>query len=356
MRTAFAASLACAAVLGVSAAPSIHVSTGVPAQVNGVDNLSITTVVTNTGDEALKILNNPGSALVSAETKTFEIANDKGSPAFTGMLVKYSPQYVVKNNDPADFTVLQPGESREVTHSLAGVYDFATAGPGEYKVSPLNTFQYVDGSGNLATIEATTEPATFEIGGNLVSSKVLHRRQPRLVGRQNSPQFLNCGDPQKAQVSSAVRAAEGYAQQATAYMSQVNRNTDRYSTWFGPYDANRAATVRSHFQRIMGQATRSTYDCAPPSCPNQSTFAYVYASQPGRVYLCGAFWRAPLTGTDSMAGTIVHEQTHFDINGGTRDHQYGQQGCKALASQRPDLAVMNADSHEYFAENNPAQQ
>lgn len=56
-----------------------------------------------------------------------------------------------------------------------------------------------------------------------------------------------------------------------------------------------------------------------------------------------------------MAGTIVHEHTHFDIYGGTRDHAYGQEPCKALASQDPDTAIANADSHEYFAENNPAQ-
>ncbi|KAB5588437.1 Peptidyl-Lys metalloendopeptidase [Ceratobasidium theobromae] len=59
------------------------------------------------------------------------------------------------------------------------------------------------------------------------------------------------------------------------------------------------------------------------------------------------------TGTDSKAGTIVHEQTHFDEYGGTRDHAYGQHGCQELAQKDPNTAVMNADSHEYFAENNP---
>ena len=31
------------------------------------------------------------------------------------------------------------------------------------------------------------------------------------------------------------------------------------------------------------------------------------------VYVCGAFWSAPATGTDSKAGTLVHEMCHhFD--------------------------------------------
>ena len=27
----------------------------------------------------------------------------------------------------------------------------------------------------------------------------------------------------------------------------------------------------------------------------------------GHVYLCGAFWSAPTTGTDSKGGTLIHE-------------------------------------------------
>ena len=52
-------------------------------------------------------------------------------------------------------------------------------------------------------------------------------------------------------------------------------------------------------------------------------------------------------------GTLVHEASHFKINGGTDDLVYGQAGCKNLAIRNPDQAVKNADSHEYFAENNP---
>ena len=75
----------------------------------------------------------------------------------------------------------------------------------------------------------------------------------------------------------------------------------------------------------------------------------------GTVYLCGAFWDAPTTGTDSKGGTLVHESSHFTDNGGTEDYVYGQSSAKSLASSDPDEAVYNADNHEYFAENNPAQ-
>jgi peptidyl-Lys metalloendopeptidase len=40
---------------------------------------------------------------------------------------------------------------------------------------------------------------------------------------------------------------------------------------------------------------------------------------------------------------------------GTNDWTYGQSSCKSLARSNPSHAIDNADSHEYFAENSPAQ-
>ncbi|CAE6350519.1 unnamed protein product [Rhizoctonia solani] len=48
------------------------------------------------------------------------------------------------------------------------------------------------------------------------------------------------------------------------------------------------------------------------------------------------------------AGTIVHENSHFTVNGAPEDHVYGQGEAQALAKSNPAWAVMNADSHEYL--------
>lgn len=61
----------------------------------------------------------------------------------------------------------------------------------------------------------------------------------------------------------------------------------------------------------------------------------------------GAFWNAPLEGTDSKAGTIIHEASHFPEYAGTSDHAYGQSACRDLAKSDPGRAVMNA---EYVAQ------
>lgn len=88
MRVAFTAVLASVAILDVSAAPSLLMKLVAPESVTDVDSFSITAIVTNTGTETLKLLNDPRSVLSSDEAYTFSIVNEKGSPEFTGMFFK----------------------------------------------------------------------------------------------------------------------------------------------------------------------------------------------------------------------------------------------------------------------------
>ncbi|KAB5588397.1 Peptidyl-Lys metalloendopeptidase [Ceratobasidium theobromae] len=128
MCTAFTASLACTIVFGVSTTLSVTVLIIIPPQVNDVDNLSAITTAHNNSTKTLKLLNDSCSVLSDTETNTFDISNDNGSPEFTGMLMN-SPNNIVKTNDLADFTVLAPGQSHQVIHNLAGMYNFTNAGP-----------------------------------------------------------------------------------------------------------------------------------------------------------------------------------------------------------------------------------
>jgi len=193
-----------------------------------------------------------------------------------------------------DFLVLKPGET--VTHlaELSGVYDFAKTG--EYSV------QF-----------AVESLSLFD---------------PAAAHRQN------------------MRDASGYLQ-------SHNTGGSRYTTWFGVYNSARYGTVKTHFTAIVDAMTNApiTVDC---KCSN-SAYAYVYPAQPYKIYVCRAFWNAPLNGTDSKAGTLVHEMSHFNVVAGTDDVVYGQTGAKNLALSDPAKAITNADSHEYFAENTPAQ-
>ena len=75
-----------------------------------------------------------------------------------------------------------------------------------------------------------------------------------------------------------------------------------------------------------------------------------------RLFAAVDVWDAPMTGTDSKAGTRICEISHFTVAAGTDDCAYGQAAAKNLAISDPYKAINNAASHEYFAENTPFQQ
>ncbi|KAG8906552.1 hypothetical protein FRB99_006666 [Tulasnella sp. 403] len=315
--------------------------------VSSVDDFVLKTTITNNGVEAVTLLNDPNSILTPQwKTDVFGIVGPHGTPAkFGGVKVKWSPKLAVANGQ---FTTLTPGQSLEVEHNLNGVYNLTDCGLGEYTISAKPDFKVISSSGELSTVTATIENHNARFSGKLSSSKPISL--PPTATRKKAVGFASCDSAQQSKISTAAKSAQSYISSANSYLAKLDSGTERYTTWFGSYTSSRGDTIKSHFSLMNNDPLNTTYDC---SCNATDTFAFVYPNQPGYIHLCGAFWNAPNTGTDSRAGTIVHESSHFTVNGGTQDHVYGQDGCKNLANSDPDQAIFNADSHEYFAENNP---
>ena len=164
--------------------------------------------------------------------------------------------------------------------------------------------------------------------------------------------YISCTTTHKSQIVSAVSSALSYADSSYIYLSMTPSAKQRYMTWYSTSLAN-WNTLKKHYQNIKTALNSKSisFNCG---CTQSNTYAYVYANSPYVIYLCDAFWLAPTTGTDSKAGTLVHEISHFTVVAGTQDYAYGQAACKSLAIRNPTQAIQNADSHEYFAENNPA--
>ncbi|KAL0070429.1 hypothetical protein AAF712_002260 [Marasmius tenuissimus] len=317
---------------------------------DGVENSKVITSLVNTGDSSLKLLRDPRTIISSLPTDSFTITDISGaSPTFIGAFAKFVPDYVVRNNIEEAFIILNPGEIFEVKHDLSMAYNFTSSGEGVYDIRAKNLFMYVEPTTNeIGQLEAIHEaPLTTSIAGNLAYVAHVPRHNKRV-------QYASCSSSQQSQLVSAASAAIDYANSAYDYLNSHNSSTSRYASWFGTYDATRHDTVLSHFNNIKGFpfADSATYNC---SCTEPGTFAFVNRATFGVINLCGAFWSAPLTGTDSMGGTLVHESSHFTQIANTYDIVYGQGGCRAFALNDPGVVVGNADSHEYFAENNPAE-
>jgi peptidyl-Lys metalloendopeptidase len=165
-----------------------------------------------------------------------------------------------------------------------------------------------------------------------------------------STSYVKCTTTEQSLLTAARTQASTYSADASSYLNAGTLDS-RYTTWFGYYNTLRYGTVTSHFNSILNAMNTAdiTFDC---KC-RKKYYAYVYANKPYVIHLCRVYWTAPPTGTDSQAGTLIHEMSHFNTVAGTNDWVYGQSGAMSLAITDPQEAVTNADNHEYFAENNP---
>ena len=250
----------------------------------------------------------------------------------------------------ADYVTLQPGESFTRTVDLGKYYDLSQTGKYSirYDVAASSLFSEKGNAFRKDTLASNKIDLAIEGRANYVLPVIT----PDAVTGLNS--YNRCSGTQQATLVSARNQASTYAANALSYMYAGTAGA-RYTTWFGSYDLNRFTTVKYHFETI-GQAIDTAsikFDC---SCKQKNAFAYVYTNQPYTIYICSLFWTAPLAGTDSKGGTLIHEISHFTVVASTDDWAYGQGAAQNLAITDPNKAVDNADSHEYFAENTPFQQ
>jgi peptidyl-Lys metalloendopeptidase len=297
--------------------------------------------------------------LAGIENDLFVVERDGERVPYTGRLVKRAaPQ-------ARDYVRIPGGESVSVTFDLASVYDLRQ--PGNYTVryeaAGIGVVREDFQRGQTVQVlvdalESNTESLTLT-GADLRGPEVISAPMLFAGDKALTPSYLNCTSSRISQIGSSLTNAQNYATSAYNFLVNLptaSRSTDaRYKTWFGAYTSSRYSTVQSHFNNLKNAFAGQTFQLDCDCASDNSLYAFVYANQPYHVHLCGAFFAAPATGTDSKAGTLVHETSHFTVVAGTADNAYGQSACKSLAISNPTKAVNNADSHEYFAENNPFQ-
>ncbi len=319
------------------------------------DDVELNVTITNTSATPQYILkwHTPFGGI---EDHIFEVTRD-------GVKLPYLGAHYKRAAPTArDYYVLKPGASHTTRVEISALYDMSVTGDYSvrYHAASVNLFtSKTDTQGKVAVAsqvdEIASAPATMFINGrqargSAASDELSKVQGGGMVGTQ-AVSFASCTSSQQSTITSAIAAAKTMANNSTSYLNNGTRGT-RYTKWFGAYTSSRYATARSHFANIKTALDTKpvVVDC---SC-KQSYYAYVYPTQPYKIYVCNAFWSAPMSGTDSKGGTLVHELSHFNVVAGTDDHAYGQSAAASLAKSNPTKALDNADSHEYFAENTPA--
>lgn len=161
-----------------------------------------------------------------------------------------------------------------------------------------------------------------------------------------------------------ISEATTRVQMALGTVPRVPEATQLFRTWFGNTTPR---TIHGNFSRIHAGIQAGVVLIKDPDPAKNNVFGYVYPdgpNNPPRIYLCNAFWRAGRVSwqnkggivarkdgreaDDNPLGVLLHELSHIFCR--TQDHQYGKSGCRALATNSPNLAANNADNHEYYAE------
>jgi len=301
------------------------------------DNVLVTVTLTNTSGTVQHLLRwrTPQQGL---DAPLFEVQRDGQPVRYLGRRIKRAAP------EPADYLQLAPGAALTHTVELSRFYEMRMTG--NYTIryrspalpAPATTAGAVVG-------ELASNPVTIRVDG---SSTPLPQDAAAA-----GPGFANCSKAQQTQLVTAMAAGRAMAADSQAYLTSGASYGARYALWFGAQDAARGAKVTANVTAIKdafeNKPVRIDCDC------DESYFAYVYPARPYTVWVCKAFWAAATSGTDSRGGTLMHELSHFDVVAGTDDHVYGQTGAAELARSAPQRAIDNADSHEYFGENTPAQ-
>jgi peptidyl-Lys metalloendopeptidase len=181
-----------------------------------------------------------------------------------------------------------------------------------------------------------------------------------LAGGAEAATFERCTKAQIATARAAIRDAHALAGDAARAVS----DSPAYARWFGRWNEGRAATVRETLQAIgAALASDGLHVVCPPPGPGEcplTIIAWVMPDETLEVNLCPSFFTMPgvrgvvatshVFETGTREGTIIHEVSHFDLVAATGDHCYGRTDCGDMARRDPDLAVRNADSLQYFAE------
>ena len=324
--------------------------------------------LTNNGDEDLYVLKwyTPLEGLNSDCLKV--VRNERSKVAYDGPMIKRGLP------GPDDYVLIPAGKT--VTADVDVSESYAVSKPANYQVElNIQALEHVSApvvpNNGVVSALAKSTPQLQSVTDGKTKFKVKKgslQIPTRGAAARRVSETLAKSTGADASEGAAVTAAEPLpssitggtvSQQALAKQAHIDgfhlcesalaglANNIQFKEWFGAYTAARLKKVKTAFAKIRDRMKTVvfTYDLSGTGCKS-GWFAYTHKGDT-TIWFCGAFWAAPATGTDSKAGTVVHEHSHSDAN--TDDVTYGQTNARALATSKPDQAVRNADNYEYYA-------
>ncbi len=267
-----------------------------------------------------------------------------------------------------EYSVIQPGGALSAELDITNVYPIEHTG--KYTVSAEFNAVFFNAPPEEVE-EVNVPPVSFEVvAGDANDAPIktlgaIARESEKLEERANEPDTaanillppitLNASDEERTLIRQAHYVAYRFLCYAYSNLSLgAEDENQHFYMVFGVHDPARFQLVKKVIGKIRDTLTREqiTYQMTDPFTEPDydTTFGYTFIGT-RKIYLCGAWKRAPLAASDSKMGTFAHELSHAICSVNKKsDEKYGRRECRALALSDPSHAVDNADSYEFFIE------
>jgi peptidyl-Lys metalloendopeptidase len=201
---------------------------------------------------------------------------------------------------------------------LSSAYDLSRTG--EYIVtfrSPLQHASLSDGSqlkqanglpmlAQSASLRLWVD-GTDQLGANKGADNTAGKGKPGTGGTiVNGVTYKGCSTTQISGAGDAVVSARAYSENAKGYSTPA-RWVRAIRPGSAPTPRLVTALLNSTSSISMPPSTRAAGRSRSTAAATRTTTPTFYPTRPYEIFVCRAFWTAPRTGTDSRAGTLIHE-------------------------------------------------
>ncbi|KAK7464141.1 hypothetical protein VKT23_006305 [Stygiomarasmius scandens] len=306
--------------------------------INSIEDLKLLAEVTNTGSEAVRVLKY-GTVLDSLPTKSFSVSKNGTDVDFTGV------RLTVKDTKAA-FTTIESGQTISVTHSVADIFDFSSAGTGTFSFTPNAELKIAGAESSAASKFSINVPSVdVEVTGP-ISKKA--KRATDICENASEASFIDAAQTEGKELASI---ASGYITGGAGE-----------SIFTQYYGSNSPSEIAGVFNAVANENDASRTQVpflVPLSCTDDlgvcdgNVIAYTVVSTTN-IYFCDIFFdEVPsdslCTGTSVASrnirgGTVLHEMTHAVA--GTTDIIYG---CDQDIALDDEESAANADNYNCFS-------
>jgi peptidyl-Lys metalloendopeptidase len=384
----------------VHASGKLQIVLAVPAAQQDKEVGKIVFSMQNVGDQPISVLKwktpfvEAGGRLAS---NIFVVSDSAGKPvSYIGRNVKFV------NMNADSFIELRPGQS--ITKTIDIAQDYAMS-DGSYSVAYTQDPSTLVAASPSAAASTMRAAASGTVRDAITSNTLKLWVNSRLIQKPTtSAQHLalpiaksallgndECGQDLLDQIPPALAAAQSMASEGFDYeynhwdnewipdpvkeWVSTWRPSDRFKYWLGDdgvidgveedaavngdaLTTHTEAPMQMFANQLKASSGQVNLVCSICDGWDANTAAHAETSTSYLIYVCPAFFSRPITGTDSMAGIIMHEISHFPFAlagvthvPATADYVYGQSGAHQLAGSNIGQARLNADNWEYFYEN-----